>query len=55
MGRGKSFNHKLKGHESEKPKHGGNVLPKTKEEAEFAIEPVASEGDRPISIKVEKD
>jgi hypothetical protein len=55
MGRGIYFNHKRKGHKQEKPKHGANVPPKNTERVEFAIEPAASEGDRPVSIKVEKD
>ncbi|HZG60227.1 MAG TPA: hypothetical protein VEY68_07170 [Anoxybacillus sp.] len=55
MGRGVHFHHKRKGHEQEKPKHGANVPPKNTERVEFAIEPVASEGERPISTKVEKD
>jgi hypothetical protein len=55
MGRGVDFNHKRKGHQQEKPKHGINVPPKNTERVEFAIEPVASERDRPVSTKVEKD
>ncbi|WP_258000285.1 hypothetical protein [Bacillus sp. Marseille-P3661] len=35
MGRGKSFNHKKKGHESQKPKYA------TKD-PEFSVEPLAS-------------
>lgn len=54
MGRGNSFNHKLKGHEHKVPKYGKNLPPKRSEEAEFAIEPVASALDRPVSVKVEK-
>jgi hypothetical protein len=55
MGRGVHFNHKRKGHKQEKPKHGTNVPPKNTERVEFAIEPVASEENRPVSINVEKD
>jgi hypothetical protein len=55
MGRGVHFHHKRKGHEQEKPKHGANVPSKNTERVEFAIEPAASEGKRPVSTKVEKD
>lgn len=53
MSRGKSFNHKKKGHE---PTIG--AIPAEKkvfEEVEYAIEPVATAEDRPVSNKAEKD
>ncbi|MGD6815804.1 hypothetical protein ACQCVE_01860 [Metabacillus sp. 113a] len=53
MGRGQHFNHKQKGHEPELPKHGMNVPAKNHKEAGYVIEPVASEGDRPVEIKSE--
>ncbi|WP_338776729.1 hypothetical protein [Metabacillus sp. FJAT-52054] len=51
MGRGQHFNHKQKGHETEQPEYGQNVPPKQDESKGYAIEPVASEGDRPVEIK----
>ena len=55
MGRGKSFNHKRKGHENKKPKYAENMRPKNTEEVEYAIEPVASYGNKAVSIKAKKD
>jgi len=55
MARGKSFNHKLKGYEHKVPEYGKNVGGKNTEEVEFAIEPVASDGERPITQKVDKN
>ncbi|MGM7683663.1 hypothetical protein ACSVDA_16120 [Cytobacillus sp. Hm23] len=55
MGRGKHFNHKRKGYKNTKHKFGQNVAAKHKEEAEFAIETVATRKDRPVSIHVEKE
>ncbi|MFD1738505.1 hypothetical protein ACFSCX_18445 [Bacillus salitolerans] len=55
MGRGKSFNHKIKGHDHELPKRGKQVPPKHTENVEYAIEPVASYGDRAVTIEVKKD
>lgn len=51
MGRGKHFNHKIKGHDHEKPKHGHNMPSKLTEDVEFSIEPVAKNGQRPVEIK----
>jgi hypothetical protein len=55
MGRGKAFNHKVIGHDHELPKRGKQIQPKHTENVEFAIEPVASEGDRAVTIEVTKD
>ncbi|WP_223701997.1 hypothetical protein [Sutcliffiella deserti] len=53
MSRGKNFEYKKKGHEptiSATP-----AEKKVFEKVEYAIEPVASEGDRPVTIKVDKE
>ncbi|MDF0726271.1 hypothetical protein PY093_06025 [Cytobacillus sp. S13-E01] len=55
MGRGKHFDHKQKGHEPKIPIHGDNVHSKHNQKVEYGIEPVASEGARPVTIKVDKD
>jgi hypothetical protein len=55
MGRGVHFQHKLKGHDHEKPKHGKNVPPKHTEQVEYEIGTVATEEGGPVSVKVEKD
>jgi hypothetical protein len=55
MGRGVHFQHKLKGHDHEKPKHGNRVPPKTAERVEYEIGTVATEKSGPVSVKVEKD
>jgi hypothetical protein len=55
MGRGVHFNHKRKGHENERPKHGSDVSAKDTERVVYSIDTTASEGERPVSIKVEKD
>jgi hypothetical protein len=55
MGRGVHFNHKQKGHQQEKPKHGHDVLAKDTERVVYNIEPTATNGDRPLSITTEKD
>jgi hypothetical protein len=55
MGRGVHFQHKLKGHDHEKPKHGNNVPPKRTERVEYEINTVATENRGPVSVKVEKD
>ncbi|WP_185806884.1 hypothetical protein [Bacillus sp. HMF5848] len=55
MGRGKHFNHKEKGHENEIPERGKEVASKYSLKEEYAIEPVASQGDRPVTIKVDKE
>ena len=53
MARGKNFQHKKKGHE---PTIGAQPAErKVFEKVEYAIEPVASEGDRPVTIQVEKE
>ncbi|MCM3003231.1 hypothetical protein [Priestia koreensis] len=54
MSRGKHFNHKTKGHDHQLPESGKAVEAKTHETVEFAIEPVAAEGDRPVSVKKTK-
>jgi hypothetical protein len=54
MARGKHFNHKERGHEPTVPKHGQEASVKATERVGYDIEPVASEGDRPVSIKVEE-
>ncbi|WP_226666820.1 hypothetical protein [Metabacillus litoralis] len=54
MARGKHFNHKEKGHEPTISEQGQPVAGKETERVGYAIEPVASEGDRPVSIKVEE-
>uniref|UniRef100_C5D321 Uncharacterized protein n=1 Tax=Geobacillus sp. (strain WCH70) TaxID=471223 RepID=C5D321_GEOSW len=55
MGRGVHFQHKLKGHDHEKPKHGNNVSPKSTERVEYEIGTVATENSGPVSVKVKKD
>ncbi len=53
MSRGKSFNHKKKGHE---PTIGAKPAEKKVfEKVEYAIEPVATAEDPPVSNKAEKD
>lgn len=53
MGRGKNFQHKKKGHE---PTIGAAPAEKKVfEKAEFAIEPVASNENPPVTIKKEKE
>jgi hypothetical protein len=54
MARGKHFNHKERGHEPTVPKHGQQVAAKEIEHLGYAIEPVASESEAPVTIKVEK-
>lgn len=53
MSRGKAYNHKKKGHASLSSAQPAEK--KVFEKVEYAIEPVASEGDRPVTIKVEKE
>jgi hypothetical protein len=55
MGRGKAFNHKIKGHDHELPKRGKQVQPKHTENVEYAIEPVANAEEGAVSIQVTKD
>jgi hypothetical protein len=55
MGRGVHFQHKLKGHDHEKPKHGNNVPPKHTERVGYEINTVATENSGPVSVKKEKD
>ncbi|WP_199425915.1 hypothetical protein [Thermaerobacillus caldiproteolyticus] len=55
MGRGVHFQHKLKGHDHQKPKRGENVPPKHTERVEYEIGNVATEQNGPVSAKVEKD
>ncbi|WP_176483720.1 MULTISPECIES: hypothetical protein [Bacillus] len=53
MARGKNFQHQKKGHT---PTIGAQPAErKVFEKVEYAIEPVASEGDRPVTIQVEKE
>jgi hypothetical protein len=54
MARGKHFNHKERGHEPTIPKHGQQVVEKKIEHLGYAIEPVASENQAPVTVKVEK-
>lgn len=54
MGRGKSFNHKEKGHEPTIPKHGHQAKTKATGHLEYDIETVASADSSPVSIKEEK-
>ncbi|MFC0271647.1 hypothetical protein ACFFIX_09275 [Metabacillus herbersteinensis] len=54
MGRGNNFNHKQKGHEPTKPKVAANAPAKHTADVEYAIETVAKDGNRPVTIKVEK-
>lgn len=53
MSRGKSFQHKKKGHAPTPPKHGFQASPKGTEHVEYDINTVATEEHRPITI--EKD
>lgn len=55
MSRGVHFQHKLKGHDHQKPKRGENVPPKHTERVEYEIGNVATEQNGPVSAKVEKD
>ncbi len=55
MGRGNAFNHKTKGHDRELSNRSKHVQPKHTENVEYAIEPVASEGDRAVTIVETKD
>jgi hypothetical protein len=55
MGRGKHFNHKQKGHEPKIPQHGFNAESKETTKVEFAIEPVAKNGNKPVYLKKEDD
>lgn len=55
MGRGVHFNHKLKGHDHEKPKHGEPAPPKHTERVEYEINTVATAEGGPISITTGKD
>ncbi|MGN7939755.1 hypothetical protein [Virgibacillus sp. 6R] len=55
MSRGKHFDHMEKGHKPTISKRGQNVARKTEELVEYAIEPVATENNRPVSYKVEKN
>ncbi|MBD1381660.1 hypothetical protein [Metabacillus arenae] len=55
MGRGKAFEAKKKGHEPTIPEHGRKTSSKHIEDVEYAIEPVAKEGGRPVSVKTEKE
>ncbi len=53
MSRGKNFNHKKKGHE---PTIGAKPAEKKVfEKVEYAIEPVATAEDAPVTNKAEKD
>jgi hypothetical protein len=54
LARGKHFNHKERGHDPTIPKHGQEVSAKETEHLAYAIEPVASEGEGPVSVKTEK-
>jgi V8-like Glu-specific endopeptidase len=53
MGRGKSFQHKRKGHQPESPEHGKEVHVKNEEHAQYSIDTVASENGKPVTIKSE--
>ncbi|MCD7033409.1 hypothetical protein LRR81_04135 [Metabacillus sp. GX 13764] len=55
MGRGKHFNHKAQGLAGRQEAGAGELSPKQKDHDVYDIEPVASEGDRPVSIKHESD
>jgi hypothetical protein len=55
MGRGVHFQHKLKGHDHEKPKHGNNVPPKHTERIEYEMNTVATENSGPVSVEAKKD
>ncbi|WP_297991045.1 hypothetical protein [Anoxybacillus sp.] len=55
MGRGVHFHHKKKGHESEKPKNGKPVVPKQNEIVDYAIDTVANETHRPVTIERVKE
>lgn len=55
MGRGVHFNHKLKGHDHEKPKHGKPAPPKHTERVEYEINTVATAEGGPVSITTGKD
>ncbi|MDQ0858680.1 hypothetical protein [Bacillus sp. V2I10] len=50
MGRGKDFNHKKKGRDLISKK-GQPVAAKHSKDVEYAIEPVASEGDRAVTFQ----
>lgn len=55
MGRGKHFNHKQKGHEPKIPARGFKAESKGTTKVEFAIEPVARDGHKPVYLKEEDD
>ncbi|WP_243386650.1 hypothetical protein [Bacillus kexueae] len=51
MSRGKSFQHKKKGHTPTPPKHGFDAAPKHNEEVTYDINTVASEEARPVTTR----
>lgn len=51
MGRGKDFNHQKKGQDLTISKKGQPVTAKHSKDVEYAIEPVASEGDRAVTLQ----
>ncbi|WP_243290020.1 hypothetical protein [Bacillus sp. FJAT-47783] len=55
MSRGKSFQHKKKGHVPQPPKHGFQASSKHTEDIEYAIDTVGTEDKRPITIEVDDD
>ncbi|WP_160299081.1 hypothetical protein [Bacillus alveayuensis] len=55
MGRGKSFQHKKKGHKSKVPNHGIPVQGKHTKDVEFSIDTSSSNGKKPISIQIDDD
>ncbi|WP_456278589.1 hypothetical protein [Bacillus sp. AK128] len=55
MGRGKSFNHKTKGHDREIPVRGEEVEAKDTEHVEYEIETVATAERPAVSVQVTKD
>lgn len=50
MGRGNHFNHKEKGHEPTKPKHAFVKAKADKKTAQYSIDTVGTENERPITI-----
>ncbi|TWG30934.1 hypothetical protein [Geobacillus sp. C56-T2] len=55
MGRGVHFNHKQKGHDHEKPKHGEPAPSKHTERVAYDIHTVATAESGPVSITTKKD
>ncbi|MEM5014687.1 hypothetical protein [Metabacillus sp. SLBN-84] len=51
MGRGNHFNHKKKGQDLTLSKKGQPAAAKHSKDVEYAIEPVASEGDRAVTFQ----